>query len=439
MDERSMRYAEGLARLLRCETVSAVDDRNLEKFYRFHEILRGEFPLLFARADCEVFDGSLLLRWKGCGKREPIMLMNHHDVVEAGGTWSHGPFDGDIAEGKLWGRGTVDTKGGLYCMMRAAEELIAEGFEPAGDVYFFSTCNEETTGEGAERIAAALRERGIHFLFTLDEGGMILTEPIAGAKGCFALIGLGEKGCADLKFIARSTGGHASTPGKNTPLVRLGKFMAAAEKADLFPTYISPVVHEMFARLSGSMSGAMKLALGHSRTLAPLLEKIIPSVSPIAGAMLRTTLAFTMAQGSGGNNVLPQEAWVVGNMRFSHHQGGPGSIEAVRKLAARYDIETEVLDPGNESPLGSTESVGFRLAEKAVSAVFPDVKTAPYLMTGATDSRYLDLSLTDCALRFSPFLISDEQLSRIHGIDENIDITALPGAVDFYRYIMKEA
>ena len=195
----------------------------------------------------------------------------------------------------------------------------------------------------------------------------------------------------------------------------------------------------MFARLSGSMSGAMKLALGHSRTLAPMLEKVIPSVSPIAGAMLRTTLAFTMAQGSGGNNVLPQEAWVVGNMRFSHHQGGPGSIEAVRKLAARYDIETEVLDPGNESPLGSTESVGFRLAEKAVHAVFPDVKTAPYLMTGATDSRYLDLSLTDCALRFSPFSISDDQLSRIHGIDENVDVAALSTAVDFFRYIIREA
>ena len=439
MDERSRRYAEGLARLIRCETVSAKADRDREKFRRFHALLRNEFPLLFEKAECEDFDGSLLLRWKGSGERGPIMFMNHHDVVEATGDWSHGPFAGEIADGRLWGRGTLDTKGGLYCMLQAAEELMAEGFTPAGDVYFFSTCTEETTGYGAQLIAAALKERGIRFRFTLDEGGMILTEPIAGAKGTYAIVGLGEKGCADLKFIARSTGGHASTPGKDTPLVRLGKFMAAAEKADLFPAYISPVVHEMFSRLSGSMSGVLKTALGNSRALAPLLKKVVPTVSPIAGAMFRTTLAFTMARGSAGTNVLPQEAWVIGNMRYSHHQGSAGSIEAVRKLAAKFDIETEVLDAGVDSPLGSTESEGFALTEKAVSAVFPGVKTAPYLMTAASDSRFLDESITPCALRFTPFLISDEQLASIHGIDENVDIAVLPGAVDFYRYMIKEA
>lgn len=439
MDERNKHYAEGLARLLRCETVSAAEDRDREKFRRFHALLRREFPLLFAAADVEDFDGSLLLRWKGCGKREPIMLMNHHDVVEATGTWTHPPFAGEMADGKLWGRGTLDTKGGLYCMLQAAEELLSEGFTPAGDVYFFSTCTEETTGEGARLIAAALKERGLHFRFTLDEGGMILTEPIAGAKGTFAIVGLGEKGCADLKFVARSTGGHASTPGKDTPLVRLGKFMAAAEKTELFPASISPVVHEMFARLSGSMRGVMRLALGNSRALSPLLKKIVPSVSPMAGAMLRTTLAFTMAQGSAGTNVLPQEAWIIGNMRYSHHQGSRGSIEAVRRLAAKFDVETEVLDAGVDSPLGSYESEGFRLTEKAVAAVFPGVATVPYLMTAASDSRFLDVSLTDCALRFTPFHISDEQLASIHGIDENVDIAVLPGAVDFYRYMIKEA
>ena len=82
-------------------------------------------------------------------------------------------------------------------------------------------------------MSLRLQQRGIRFAFVLDEGGMILPEPIGGAKGDFAMVGLGEKGCADLKFIARSGGGHASTPGKNTPLVRLGKFMAAAEKKPL--------------------------------------------------------------------------------------------------------------------------------------------------------------------------------------------------------------
>ena len=83
-------------------------------------------------------------------------------------------------------------------------------------------------------ILPVIASRDLMQSVRLDEGGMILEEPIGGAKGTYAMIGVGEKGCADLKFIARSAGGHASTPGKNTPLVRLGQFMAEVEKKNLF-------------------------------------------------------------------------------------------------------------------------------------------------------------------------------------------------------------
>ena len=154
--------------------------------------------------------------------------------------------------------------------------------------------------------------------------------------------------------------------------------------------------------------------------------------------MLKTTLAFTMAKGSEGSNVLPQEAWVIGNMRFSHHQGGENSIAAVRALAAEFDIETEVLEPGFASPMSSYESAGFRLVEQAVAEVFPDVIPAPYLMTGASDSRYMS-RVCDTCLRFAPVHITEKQMESIHGIDENVDLSALAPAVDFYKYMISEA
>ena len=77
--------------------------------------------------------------------------------------------------------------------------------------------------------------------------------------------------------------------------------------------------------------------------------------------MLKTTLAFTMASGSGASNVLPSEAWVIGNMRYSHHQGREGSIEAVRRLARRYGVETVVLQGGFPSPVSDSKSEGFVL------------------------------------------------------------------------------
>ena len=436
-DTRTMYYAGQLSRLIQAETISSKEQTDLSKFYHFHELLRQTFPNLFAAAVYEDIQGSILLHWSGKNQEAPVMFANHHDVVEAPGSWTYPPFSGTIADGKLWGRGVLDTKGGLWAMLQAADELVKEGFVPARDIYFFSDCAEETTGRGADAVSRLLEERGIRFSMVLDEGGMILEEPIGGAKGRFAMVGVGEKGCADLRFVARSSGGHASTPGKNTPLVRLGKFMAAAEKADLFEAQLSPVVCTMFKKIAPTMSQPLRFALGHPRLLKPLLLKVIPAVSTAAGAMLKTTLAFTMAQGSGASNVLPQEAWVIGNMRYSHHQGGPASIEAVRKLAEKYGVETQVVDPGIPSGLADPDSEAFALVEKVVSRVFPGTITSPYLMTGATDCRFFSRVCDQC-LRFSPFHISDDQMSRVHGTDENVDLDALAPAVDFFRNMMME-
>lgn len=438
LDSRTNDYANGLARLIQLETISTFNQTDKTKFYEFHEVLREMFPNLFKVCTFEDFDGSFLMRWQGKTAKEPIMLMNHHDVVEATGDWSYNPFGGEIADGKLWGRGTLDTKGGLWAMMQAAEELVRKGFVPERDIYFLSACTEECAGEGADTISKVLEERGLRFFMVLDEGGYILEEPIAGAKGKFAVIGLGEKGCADLKFIAHSRGGHASIPPKDTPLVRLGKFMAAVEKKNLFKTEMAPIIHATFESLAGAMSWPLKFVLKNSRFFKPLLVKVMPMVSGAAGAMLRTTVAFTMASGSEGTNVLPQEAWVIANMRYSHHQGGKSSIEAISKLAEKYDIETVVLDPGVDSPISSHDSDAYKFITKAVTNVFPDVKTTPYIMTAASDSRFMWRISENC-LRFAPFSITDEQLEGIHGLNENVDLSALAPAVDFYRYIITNA
>ena len=344
---------------------------------------------------------------------------------------------GEIPDGRLWGRGTVDTKCSLWAMLRAADELAAEGFVPERDVYFESACNEETDGSGADAITKALSDRGIKFFMTLDEGGMMMYDPIGGADGVFAMVGVGEKGCADLKFIARSDGGHASTPGKNTPLVRLGKFMAAAERSKIFDVKLPPVVAEMLRRMAPYMKAPLSSVFKNADKLKPLLCKAMPLVSATAGAMLKTTLAFTMSGGSEGANVLPMEAYVVGNMRFSHHQGGRDSIEKITKLAKKFGVETQVLDAGFESPVSDYKSDAFKLVERAVAEVFPGAVPVPYIMTGASDSRYFSRVCDNC-IRFAPFTIDEQQLDSIHAADENIGLDTLAPAVDFYKYIIKE-
>ena len=437
--DRAEAYGKALSRMVQDETVSCRDQQDRSKFYRFHDTLKELFPRVHETCEKHDFNGSLLFKWEGTGESEPILLMSHHDVVEATGEWEHGPFSGDIdEEGRVWGRGTVDTKASLFCILNAVEELIAEGFQPRCDVYIASSCTEEWSGDGAPATAAWLKENGVRLKLLLDEGGMIIEEPIAGVKGTYGMVGVVEKGYGDVRFVANSTGGHASAPGKNTPLVRLGKFMADVEKNPPFRNEMSPVVEEMFTRTAPNMDFGMKVIFSNLWLFKPLLTKLLPSINSTAGAMLHTTLAFTMAKGSDGCNVLPQQASVVGNMRFSHHQDNEQSIALISELAKKYGLETEVIYQDAPCPVVDFKGEAFKLVEDVAAQVYPGVTICPYVMTGGTDAKYYG-EVSDNCIRFAPLYINAQQYASIHGLNENIHQGALPAGVDFYKAVIRRS
>lgn len=436
---RAEAYAEGLARMIRCETVSCRDQEDREKFHRFQDTLARLFPLVHARCVKQSFNGSFLFKWQGRGEGEPILLMSHQDVVEAPGDWEHPPFSGDVDDtGRVWGRGAVDTKASLFCIFTAVEELMEQGFTPACDVYIAGSCTEEWGGEGAPATVDWLEEQGVHLKLVLDEGGMIVEEPIAGVKGTYAMVGVVEKGYGDIRFTASGSGGHASAPGKNTPLVRLGKFMAHVEKKNPFTPRMTPVVREMFRRTAPNMTFGMRLVFANLWLFEPLLLRLLPAVSPAASAMTRTTLAFTMAKGAEGANVLPQQAHVVGNMRFSHHQPNGESLAAVEKVAKRYGVELEVICQEEPWPVVDFRGDAFRLVEEITGELYPGVCVCPYTMTGATDARHYARICDNC-IRFAPLYIDAQQYASIHGLNENIFSGALPRGVDFYKEIIRRS
>lgn len=437
--ERAEAYGKELSRLVQMETVSSRFDPDRSKFLEFHKVLEEMFPNVHKTCEKHVFNGSLLFKWSGKGNSEPVLFMSHHDVVEANGTWKHEAFSGDIDEnGCVWGRGTVDTKASLFCMLKAAEEMIAEGYQPECDVYIASSCTEEWSGEGAPATAAYLKEQGVKLAYLLDEGGMIIEEPIAGVKGTYGMVGVLEKGYGDVKFIAKGKGGHASAPKKNTPLVRLAKFMAAVEKKSPFRNEMNPTVKEMFRRTAPNMNFGMKLIFANMWLFEGLLKKLLPSISSAAGAMLHTTLAFTMAKGSDGLNVLPQEAYVTGNMRFIPHQDMDESISLISEVAKKYDLETEVIYKDASCPVVDFNSKPFHMVEEVAAEVYPGVGICPYVMTGGTDAKFYR-ELSDNCLRFAPLYINGQQYESIHGLNENIYQGALPLGVDFYKKMIERS
>ena len=436
---RAEKYGKQLAKLLQKETISGRYDADRTKFYEFHDVLENMFPHIHKACEKHVFNGSLLFKWNGKGKSEPILFMSHHDVVEATGTWEHGAFSGDIDdEGCVWGRGAVDTKASLFCMMTAVEEMIAEGYEPGCDVYLASSCTEEWSGEGAPATVEYLKEQGVKFAYVMDEGGMIIEEPVGGVKGTYGMVGVLEKGYGDVKFIAKGKGGHASAPKKNTPLVRLGKFMTAVEKKSPFVNKFNPTVKEMFRRMTPNMNFGMKLIFANMWLFEGLLKKVLPMISSAGGAMIHTTLAFTMAKGSDGLNVLPQEAYVTGNMRYIPHQDMDESIALITEVAKKYELETEVIYKDASCPVVDYNSRPFHLVEEVAAEIYPGIGICPYVMTGGTDAKYYR-DLSDNCLRFAPLYINPQQYASIHGLNENICQGTLPYGVDFYKKMIERS
>ena len=437
--DRKTAYTETLRKMVMHKTISDTEcGSTLVEFEDFRALLWELFPNV--RNKCELWElnGALLLKWAGSNKaKHPVLFMNHHDVVPARSEgWAHPPFSGDVANGKIWGRGTLDDKGGLFAMFQAADELIAEGFVPSRDIWFETNCNEETTRTGAKTIAAWLNAQGVYFDMVFDEGGDIVREPISGANGTFAMIGVGEKSVVNLKFTARSNGGHASTPGRNTPIVRLGKFMSYVDSHRVFDQELSPVIIKMFKTFAPYMGKAGKV-IGRVDKLKRPLEAVLPKLGGQIGALVSTTIAFTMTGGGEAVNVIPSKAWVVADMRCSHHQGKSASIKAITKVAKKFDIETEVISDEPETRLTDSDGEAFRLVCEAVEHSVPGVDACtPYIMTGCSDSKYFEIISKQC-IRFLPFTIDAEQLDSIHGINEYLDVNTLVPAVDYYRYMMK--
>ena len=435
--EREKEYAEKLAALVRYETVSYKGQIQREKFLGFHQVLEKLFPLVHRNLEKAEVDGSLLYYWKGKHSDKPIVLMGHQDVVPAEGVWEHEPFSGDIVNGKVWGRGSADTKCSVMAFFQAIEELLKEGFVPEEDVYLSASNTEEIAEGGCPKLVRILEEKGVKPYLVNDEGGSIVTEPMAGLKGNFAMVGILEKGQGNLKVIARSNGGHSSYPPKNSPIVRLAKFLTDLSKHSPMKSEMNCQAEGMFSAMAPYGPFWMRYLFGNLWLFKPLLVRLMPSISPQAGALLRTTVAPTMQTGSDGCNVLPQEATLTLNLRYIPHQNKDESNDAVIRLAKKYDLEVQVLDAYPSMDPVDVNSEAFALVKEVIAEVFPGLPVIPYVMTGGTDARFYQ-KISDACIRFSPVIYGPDQMKGMHGLNEYLDTYSLPGAVDYYKALIRK-
>ena len=436
--EEENKYASRLSEMVKVSTVSKKKGEEYSDFLKLQEVMEKLYPNIFAKLEKHDFEGNILRVWRGKNpSKGAILLMGHQDVVPAAEKeWTRDPFSGEIADGCVHGRGAMDCKSTLSAEWSAVEELIEEGFVPEEDVWLFSSVNEENSGGGAIDAARWLKAQGIRLNAVLDEGGAVIGNVFPGLSKPCAAIGIVEKGFCNLKFVAKGKGGHSSTPPKNTPVARLAMFIAEVEKTEPFKKELVSPIPEMFTSIAGHLIFPLRLVMSNLWLFKGLLAKVLPMFSPMAGAFVRTTCAFTMTGGSEAPNVIPDEAYVICNIRPSVHQKAEESIEVLRSIAKKYDIETEILLSRDPSNVSSPESEEFEYLKKCINEAIPDVVAIPYLMTGGTDCRQFEIVCDNC-LRFTPTRLTPEQLAAMHAANESIGVSALAEGVKFYKYYIQ--
>ncbi|MEG1017295.1 MAG: M20 family peptidase [Oscillospiraceae bacterium] len=431
---------EDLAKMIRCKTVSNRDWSLVDEgeFEKFRELLKNLYPVIHKTCTLErIGNTGLLYLWKGKSSGKPTVLMSHYDVVPANEeSWDKPAFEGIIEDGVLWGRGTLDTKGTLCGVMEASETLIKGGFVPENDIYFSFAGDEEVAGTGAVGIVAELEKRGVTPELVVDEGGAVVEQIFPGVKDKCALIGIGEKGMADVEFRMVSHGGHASAPPPHGPVGNLAKAVVDVENKP-FPSRLTVPVCGMFDTLGRRSSFLFRMIFANLWCFKPLLDMLCKSKGGELNAMMRTTCAFTQMEGSKASNVLPPEAKVVANLRIIGGETTDSVLAYLKKVVANDNIEITKLYGMNPSIASKTDSDGYRKLKRAIEQTWPEAIVSPYLMVACSDSRHF-CKISDKVMRFSAMELSKEERGYIHANNERIPTEKIATTVALYIRLIKQ-
>jgi carboxypeptidase PM20D1 len=428
-----------LQALVRIPTVSDRDPGRVDTaaFDAAIAELERQFPLVHERLERTVVGThGLLLRWPGRSDARPVVLMAHLDVVPVEGPWTHPPFAGDIVDGELWGRGTLDDKGCLVAICEAVERHLEAGTVPAQDVWLSFGCDEEVSGVAATEAVAELTRRGVRPWFVLDEGGAVAGGAFPGVEAHVAVIGVTEKGTTSLLLTAEGRGGHASTPARWGPTARIARAILRLERSP-FPASLPEPTIGLLERLAPHAPAALRPLMANARRLAPVLTRALVAAGPEPAAMTRTTVAATTLSGSPALNVIAGTATAGLNVRVMVGDTVAGVVERIRRTVRDPTIRVDLVEGNEPSPVSPYDGdEAFTLLEDTVGELFPDAVVAPYVMMAATDSRHFT-AVCERVYRFAPFRMSKEQRAAIHSYDERIGVDDFLAGVAWYHRLLE--
>lgn len=467
-------------------TISNQDRKDFDEkaFKDWHAFLERTYPLAHKTLKRELIGDprsySLLYTWTGTNPAlAPIILMGHQDVVPVvpgtEGQWEHDPFSGDIADGYVWGRGTLDDKVMIQAILEAIEMHLMKGFKPNRTIYLAFGQDEEVGGpEGMKHVVEALKARGVkEVALVLDEGLPLAPGLFPGIAGPTAPIGTAEKGYVSLELKVAGAGGHSAMPPPHSNIGILAEAITKLE-ANPFPYRITQAVRDQYRFMGPELpeqyhplladvafgkdlktaSGTPPEAVsGFTENVAVAWQAQNQSedefirymlTSPMTTALLHTTTAVTMVNGGVKENVLPPFATAVVNFRILQGETVQSVIERVKKVidddrVAVTDISASI-DP---SPVSDPYGKEYKLIERSIRQTWgtPDLIVMPYLVIGGADAKWFAASgIAQNVYRFTAVRVeSAADSARWHGVNERVLVDEYAKSIGFFYQFLANA
>lgn len=387
----------------------------------------------------EQFNKSILFTIQGTDPAiKPVLLTGHLDVVPAEtDKWSFPAFSGDVDQGVIYGRGTLDNKNTVFGILEALEVLVQSQERLTRTLYVAFGHDEEVMGlHGASVIADELEKRGLSFAFMVDEGMPVLKEgSFPGYNGPVGLVGVAEKGFTTLTLDVEHEGGHASCPPKETAIDILAEAIMKIRANPMSHLFGRGVEVQMFEHAATSLNLPMRVLASNLWLFGPVLGLNFMGKDTMR-ALITSTIAFTKINGGVKDNVLPNSAQLTVNSRLHPAHTNQDIIEHITKTINDPRIKITELYSNPASDISSAYSEGYNVLHHTIKEIFSEAIVLPGMLTGGTDTKWYG-RLCDDVYRFAPSYITTLDIKRIHGHDEIITVKNYEQAINFYYHFMR--
>ncbi len=422
--------------LVEIDTTQSAGDMHRAAQAMAAHLLAAGFPA----ADVRVFEtgpkrGNLVARLRGTGKRKPLMLMAHIDVVEARREdWTTDPFKLVEKDGYYYGRGTADDKGMAAAWVANLIRYKKEGYRPDRDLVLVLATDEEISDRNGLGITWLLKHQRplIDAELALNEGGLVVTKD---GKPVWNSIQITEKLFQSFWLEVRNSGGHSSQPRPDNAIYQLAAGLGRLER-HRFPVRLDETTRRYFEQMS-----AVETGQAAADVKAVLAAKPDPaaadrlSAKPPYNSQMRTTCTATRLDGGHADNALPQLARAMINCRLLPGQTPAELQQALGRVLADPRISVTAVARDTASAPSPVHKELFAAAEQLTRKFWPGIPVIPTMTPGATDGRFLRNA--GIPTYGHSGIASDMFDVRAHGRDERIGVKAFHDSRQYLYELVK--